>query len=56
MRALVRLIHFVFIQNRALTAVSILFVVSLVVAFSSGFWLMSRLANILLVLIPVAYV
>ena len=56
MRALVRLIHFVFIQNRALTAVSILFVVSLVVAFSSGFWLMSRLANVLLVLIPVAYV
>ena len=56
MRALVRLIRFVFIQNRALTAVSILFVVSLVVAFSSGFWLMSRLANVLLVLIPVAYV
>lgn len=56
MRALVRLFRFVFVQNRSLTAISILFVVSLVVAFSSGFWLMSRLANVLLLAIPLAYI
>src|SRR3972149_3913162 len=56
MRKLVRLFRFFFFRQRSLTVVSILFVVSLVCAFSTGFWLVSRLANVILVSVPVAYV
>ena len=55
MRALIRLFRFLFIRYRTLTVMSVIFVVSLVIAFASGFWLMSRLANIILVAIPTAY-
>jgi hypothetical protein len=51
-----RIYRFFFVRNRSLTAVSVLFVISLIVAFSTGFWLVSRLANLILVGVPVAYV
>ena len=54
-RAIRRLLHYVLVERRALTALTTLFVVSLVIAFANGFWLMSRLANVILVAFPVAY-
>ena len=56
MRTLARLLRFLFVRHRSLTIVCILFTVSLIVAFSSGFWLISRLANVILVGIPIAYI
>ncbi len=56
MRALRRLLRFLFVEHRSLTVVVVLFFVSLVVAFATGFWLLARLANVLLVAIPVGYV
>ena len=52
MRALWR---FLFVRHRSLTALAVLFVVALTVAFGSGFWLMARLANLILLAIPLAY-
>jgi uncharacterized protein (DUF58 family) len=49
------LFSFLFVKNRSLTAVSVIFVISLIIAFSTGFWLVSRLANLILVGVPVAY-
>lgn len=56
MRTLGRLLRFLFVRHRSLTVVCILFAASLIVAFSSGFWLISRLANVILLGIPVAYI
>ena len=56
MRLLRSLAEFVFIRHRSLTVAVALFVISLVMAFSNGFWLMARLANVILVAIPLAYV
>ena len=56
MRLAVRLVRFFFIEHRSLTVVASLYVTAMVVAFAEGFWLMSRLANALLVLVPVAFV
>lgn len=47
--------NLLFVRNRSLTAVSVIFVISLVIAFSTGFWLVSRLANLILVGVPIAY-
>src|SRR3990172_3068476 len=55
MRAPPPLPRLLLVQRRALTVVAVLFFVSLIVAFANGFWLMSRLANALLVTLPVAY-
>lgn len=55
-RALRRLIRFLAVEHRSLTVLVSLFFVALVVAFANGFWLMSRLANVILVAIPLAYV
>ena len=55
MRLIRRLVRFLFVRHRSLTTVSVLFFVSLLVAFASGFWLMSRLANVILVAVPIAY-
>ncbi len=55
MRALRGLLRFLLIQHRSLTVLIALFFVALFVAFGSGFWLMARLANVILVAIPVAY-
>ncbi len=55
MRALRRLFRLLLVRYRSLAVLVVLFVVAMVVAFSTGFWLMSRLANVILVAIPVAY-
>jgi uncharacterized protein (DUF58 family) len=55
MRRARRLARFVFVRQRSLTICLALIVASFVVAFANGFWLMSRLANVLLVAVPVAY-
>ncbi|GAG37553.1 unnamed protein product, partial [marine sediment metagenome] len=56
MRGLIRLYRFLFVEHRSLTAVTIVFFVSLIVAFSTGFWLVSRLAYVILIGVPLAYV
>ncbi len=55
MRALRKLFRFLFVQHRSITIALALFVASLVTAFATGFWLMSRLANAVLVAMPLAY-
>jgi uncharacterized protein (DUF58 family) len=55
MRRLIRLFRLLLVRHRSLTVFSTLFVVSLVLAFASGFWLLSRLANVVLVAIPLAF-
>ncbi len=56
MRGLGRVFRTLFIERRSLTIVVILFALALFVALSNGFWLMSRLANVILIAIPLAYV
>ena len=56
MRGLIRLYRSLFVEHRSLTVVTIVFFVSLVVAFSTGFWLLSRLAYVILIGVPLAYV
>jgi uncharacterized protein (DUF58 family) len=56
MSLIIRLYRTLFVRNRALTAVSIIFVVSLVCAFATGFWLLFRLAYLAAAAVPVAYV
>lgn len=56
MRRLARLIRFLFVRHRALTFAAALFFASIVLAFANGYWVTARLANLLLVLIPLAYV
>jgi uncharacterized protein (DUF58 family) len=55
MRALRRLFHYLLVRHRSLTVLVVVFVIALIVAFSTGFWLMSRLANVILVAVPIAY-
>ena len=55
MRSLRRLIRFFFVRHRSLTVLTAVFFVALILAFANGFWLLSRLANVILVAIPVAY-
>lgn len=55
MRRLRRLLRFLLVRHRSLTALTFLFFLALGVAFANGFWLMSRLANVILVAVPVAY-
>ena len=56
MRGLRRLFRILFIERRSLTILTALFFVALFVALSNGFWLMSRLANVILIVIPLAYI
>ena len=56
MRSLRRLIRLLFVRHRSLTVLTAVFFVALILAFANGFWLLSRLANVILVAIPVAYV
>ncbi len=46
----------VFVENRSLTAVVILWLACIVVALSTGFWLTWRLAYVAMIGVPVAYV
>ncbi len=55
MQTLLRLYAFFLVRNRALTALSLIFVLSLVCAFATGFWLLFRLAYLILVAVPLAY-
>ncbi len=51
-----RLLRFLLVERMALTAFTALFIVSIAIAFANGYWLMARLANLILVAIPAAYV
>jgi uncharacterized protein (DUF58 family) len=55
MRDLRRLFRALFITHRTLTGVIILWVTSIVIALSTGFWLTWRLAYVAMVGVPVAY-
>jgi len=55
-RALNRFLTFFLVRHRSLTALSVLVSVALVISFSNGFWLMARLANVILVALPIAFV
>jgi len=55
MRRLARLYRAIFVTNRTLTGVVILFFVCAICAISTGFWLAWRLAYVPLVGIPLAY-
>ncbi len=55
-RGLIRFLRFFLVRHRSLTALSVLFSVALAIAFANGFWLMARLANVILVALPLAFV
>jgi uncharacterized protein (DUF58 family) len=55
-RGLFRVLRFFLVRHRSLTALSVLFSVALAIAFANGFWLMARLANVILVALPIAFV
>jgi uncharacterized protein (DUF58 family) len=54
-RAVMQLLRFFLVRHRAFTALSVLVSVSLTIAFANGFWLLARLANVVLVALPLAY-
>jgi uncharacterized protein (DUF58 family) len=56
LRAIRGVLRFFLVRHRSLTALSVLVTVALVISFSNGFWLMARLANVLLVALPIAFV
>jgi uncharacterized protein (DUF58 family) len=56
MRALRTVLRSLFVEHRALTISVILLLTSVGVALGSGFWLVARLANVMLIAIPIAYV
>jgi uncharacterized protein (DUF58 family) len=56
MRRLAKLYRALFVDNRSLTAALLVFVACIIVALSTGFWLTWRLAYVVLVGLPVAYV
>ena len=55
MRGIARLYRHLFVQNRALTAVTILFFACVFIAISTGFWLTWRLAYAVVIGVPLAY-
>ncbi len=56
MRTLLRLYTALFVSNRSLTIVVLLFVACIIVALSTGFWLTWRLAYVAMIGVPVAYI
>jgi uncharacterized protein (DUF58 family) len=56
LQPLFRLFRFFFVRHRSFTVLSLLFVSALAIAFATGFWLMGRLANVILAAFPIAYV
>jgi len=56
MRGLLRAFKVVFIERRSLTVVISLFVIALVIALANDYEMMARLANVILITIPLAYV
>jgi uncharacterized protein (DUF58 family) len=55
MRRIARLYRRVFVENRTLTAVVILWLSCIFIALSTGFWLTWRLAYVAMVGVPIAY-
>ena len=55
MNALLRLYDFYLIRHRSLTAMSVIFVLALTCAFATGFWLLFRLAYLILATVPLSY-
>jgi uncharacterized protein (DUF58 family) len=55
MRRLGRLYRTLFVENRSLTAASLVLVSCVIVALSTGFWLTWRLAYLIMVGMPLAY-
>ncbi|HEY8171615.1 MAG TPA: DUF58 domain-containing protein [Dehalococcoidia bacterium] len=55
MRGPSRLLRSIFVNNRSLTAAVVLFVASVAVALSTGFWLSWRIAYCVLIGVPIAY-
>ena len=55
MRTLLSLYRLLLVRNRPLTAACVIFVVSLVCAFATGFWLLFRLSYLILAAVPLAY-
>ena len=51
----IRLYRTLLVRHRALTVVAVLFVISVVSGFSTGFWLLFRLAYLIAVAVPIAY-
>ncbi len=51
----IRLYRTLLVRHRSLTVVTVLFVVSVVSGFSTGFWLLFRLAYLIAVAVPIAY-
>ncbi len=56
LRPLRRLFRFFLVRHRSLTVLSLIFLGALMTAFATGFWLMARLANVIFVAFPIAYV
>jgi uncharacterized protein (DUF58 family) len=56
LRRLRRLFRFLFVRHRSLTVFTLLFFTTITVAYASGFWLAARLANVILLTIPLAWV
>ncbi len=56
MRRLFRVLRFLLGRHRSFTVLTILFVAALVISFATGFWLAARLANVLLLIFPIAFV
>src|SRR5205085_8805597 len=56
MRTMLRLYRALFVTNRSLTTVVLLFLACIIVALSTGFWLTWRLAYVAMIGVPVAYV
>jgi len=56
MKPIGRLLRALFFRHRSLTIVSVVFVVALASAYATGFWLLFRLAYVILIGVPVAFI
>ncbi len=54
-RAIHRFLRYFLVRHRALTALSVVVTIALAISFSNGFWLMARLANVILIALPIAF-
>ncbi len=56
MRRIARIYRRIFVENRSLTAVVILWFACIVIALSTGFWLTWRLAYVTMIGVPISYI
>ena len=54
-RGIARLARSLFVTNRTLTAVIVLWIACVIIALSTGFWLTWRIAYVVMIGIPIAY-